>query len=340
MISGQAGNDINNYLLLASRATMLRLGHGKIDFAATLALLFVLINDQGLGLEGLLVNPLDHQGNLVVLVQGGPVFLERVFSVVEDRHQFREAVERRNRATVGFVCADEVAETRQSLLVFKRHAFATGFFAVVAALENGELVHGRLGVLVMDAGNTRREVRSIVFVLARSESAFEGAAELDGVVYRIGLVAVGDNLDVGGVACRVVNNQVRVRELGLVEGLCLHKAGLGFHFENAVAAVDAAAHDPVDLHVGLAVGAFAEHDATTGVRVVGEGLEILFCFICVCHKSLPFRVIIVHEHHGDGNAEHHHATNDDLLAVVIFALDVTRILFVEFLKGGSLGELR
>jgi len=177
-----------------------------------------------------------------------------------------------------------MAKTRQGLFVFKRHAFAAGFFAVVTALEDGELVHGGLGVLVVDARDARREVRGVVFVLARSEGAFEGAAELDGVINGVGLVAVRDNLDVSRVACRVVDDQVRVRELGLVEGLRLHEAGFRFHFENAVTAVDAAAHDPVNLHVGLAVGAGAEHDATAGIRVLGEGLEILFCFVCVGHS--------------------------------------------------------
>ena len=262
---------------------MLRFGHEQASLLATLTLLFVLIHDKSLGLEGLLVDPLDHQGDLVVLVQGCPVLLERVFGIVEDRHQFREAVEGRNRATVGFVSADEVAETRQGLLVFKRHAFATGFFAVITALENGELVDGGLGVLVVNTRDARREVRGIVFVLARSESALEGAAELDGIVNRVGLVAVRDNLDVGRVAGRVVDDQVRVGKFRFIEGLRLHEAGLGFHLENAVAAVDATAHNPVDLHVGLAVGAFAEHDATARIRVIGEGLEILFCFVCVFH---------------------------------------------------------
>ena len=177
-----------------------------------------------------------------------------------------------------------MAEARQSLLVFERHAFATGIFAVIAALEDGELVHGGLGVLVVDARDAWREVRGVVFVLARSEGAFEGAAELDGVINGVGLVAVRDNLDVGRVACRVVDDQVRVRELGLVEGLRLHEAGLRFNFEHAVAAVDATAHDPVDLHVGLAIGAGAEHDATAGIRVLGEGLEILFCFVDIGHS--------------------------------------------------------
>ena len=264
---------------------MLRLGHEQASLLTTLALLLVFIDDQGLGLEGLLVDPLDHQGNLVVLVEGGPVLLERVFGVVEDRHQLRESLEGGNRVAIGFVGADEVAEARECLLEFKRHAFATGVFAVVAALEDGELVHGGLGVLVVDARDARREVRGVVFVLARSESALEGTAELDGVVNGVGLVAVRDNLDVGGVAGRVVDNQVRVRELGFVEGLRLHEAGLRFHLENTVTAVHAAAHDPVDLHVGLAVGAGAEHDATAGIRVLGEGFEILFCFVDVGHSD-------------------------------------------------------
>ena len=248
--------------------------------------LHVLIDDEGLGLEGLLVDPLDHQRNLVVLVQGGPVLLERVFGVVEDRHQFREAVETRNRITVGFVGADEVPETRDCLFEFKRHAFAAGVFAVIAALEDGELVNGGLGVLVMNTGNARREVRGIVFVLARSKSAFESTAELDGVVNRVSLVTVRDNLDVGRMTCRVVDNQVRVGELGFVEGLRLHEASLGFHLENAVAAVDATAHNPVNLHIGLAVGACAEHDTASRIRVIGEGLKILFCFVDVIHSFL------------------------------------------------------
>ena len=248
-------------------------------------LLLVLVHDQGLGLEGLAVDPLDHQGHLVVLVEGCPVLLEGVFGVIENRHELRETLEARNRVAVGFVGADEVAETRQSLFEFKGHAFAACVFAVAPALENGELVEGRLGVLVVNAGDTRRKVRSVVFVLAGSESAFESAAELDGVVNGIGLVAVGDNLDVSRVAGRVVDNQVRVSELGFVESLGLHEAGLSFHFEHTVTAVDTATHDPVNLHVGLTIGAGAEHDAATGIRVIGEGLEILFCFVCVFHGN-------------------------------------------------------
>jgi len=246
-------------------------------------LLFVFIDDQGLGLEGLLVDPLDHQGDLVVLVEGGPVLLERVFGIVENRHELREAVETRNRVAVGFIGTDEVPETRQCLLVFKRHAFAASVFAVVTALEDGELVHGGLGVLVVNARDARREVRGVVFVLARSESAFECTTELDRIVNRVRLVAIRDNLDVSRVASRIVNNQVRVRELGFVKGLRLHEAGLRFHFENAVAAVDAAAHDPINLHVGLSVSACAEDDTASRIRVIGEGLKILFCFVCVFH---------------------------------------------------------
>lgn len=138
----------------------------------------------------------------------------------------------------------------------------------------------------MDAGNTRREVRSIVFVLASAESAFEGATELDGVVNRVRLVAVGDNLHVLRVASRIVNDEVRVRELRFVESLSLHKTSIGFDFENAVTAVHAAAHDPVNLHVGLAIGACAKHDAASRIRILGEVVEILFCFVDVIHSFL------------------------------------------------------
>ena len=261
----------------------------KASFAMAFALLLVLIDNQGFCLEGFLIDPLDHQGHLVVLVKSGPVFLEGIFGVVEDRHQFRETVEARNRATVGFIGADEMAKTRQGLFVFKRHAFTTGFFAVVTALEDGELVNGRLRILIMNARNARSEVRSVIFVLTSCKGAFEGAAQTDGIIDGIGLVTVRDNLHVGRVTSRIIDNQVRVRKLGFVEGLGLHKTGLRFHFEYAVTAVDATAHDPVNLHVGLAVGAFAEHNAATGIGVFREGLEILFCFVCVCHNFEPCR---------------------------------------------------
>ena len=86
---------------------------------------------------------------------------------------------------------------------------------------------------------------------------------------------------------RSVNSRNRVFELeaktGFMKTKAFDESSLGFHLENAVAAVDATAHDPVDLHVGLAVGAFAKDNATARIGVIGEGLEILFCFVCVFH---------------------------------------------------------
>lgn len=54
---------------------------------------------------------------------------------------------------------------------------------------------------------------------------------------------------------------------------------------------------------------------------------------------LALRIVIVHQNHGNGDAEHHHAANNDLLAVVVFALDVARIFFVEFLERRTLIQL-
>ena len=56
------------------------------------------------------------------------------------------------------------------------------------------------------------------------------------------------------------------------------------------------------------------------------------------YLDLPFRVVIVHEDHREGNAEHHHASDNDLLLVVVFALDVTRIFLVEFLERWAFGK--
>ena len=55
---------------------------------------------------------------------------------------------------------------------------------------------------------------------------------------------------------------------------------------------------------------------------------------------LPFRVVVVHEHHRDGNAEHNDAADNNLLLVVVIALDVLRVFFVEFLEGRALGKFR
>ena len=246
--------------------------------------LHVLIHDNCLRFEGFAVDPLDHQGDFVVFVESVPVSLERFFGVGENRHELREAVERRNRLAVRFVRADEVTKPRECLLELERHAFAASVFAVVTALENGELIDGRFSILVMDARDARREVRGIVFVLASAESAFEGTTEIDGVINRVRLVAVRDNLHVLRVAGWIINDEVRVRELRFVESLRLHESRISFDFENAVAAVHAAAHDPVNLHKGLTVGARAKHDAASRIRILGEFVEILFCFVDVRHS--------------------------------------------------------
>ena len=70
-----------------------------------------------------------------------------------------------------------------------------------------------------------------------------------------------------------------------------------------------------------------------------KGITLVIPISVIIMLDSPFRVVVVHEHHGDGDAEHHHAADNDLLAMVVFALDVTRILFVEFLEGRALVQL-
>ena len=56
------------------------------------------------------------------------------------------------------------------------------------------------------------------------------------------------------------------------------------------------------------------------------------------YLDLPFRVVIVHEDHREGNAEHHHAADNDLLLVVVFALNVSGIFLVQFLERWAFGK--
>ena len=56
------------------------------------------------------------------------------------------------------------------------------------------------------------------------------------------------------------------------------------------------------------------------------------------YLDLPFWIVIVHQDHREGNTEHHHATDNDLLFVIVFALDVSRIFFVEFLERRTFGK--
>ena len=55
--------------------------------------------------------------------------------------------------------------------------------------------------------------------------------------------------------------------------------------------------------------------------------------------KLPFRVVVVHQDHGDGDAKHHDAADNDLLAVVVIAFDVLGVFFVEFLESRALVQL-
>ena len=49
------------------------------------------------------------------------------------------------------------------------------------------------------------------------------------------------------------------------------------------------------------------------------------------------RVVVVHEHHGERYTQHNNTPDNDLLPVVVVALDILGILFVEFLERWSLG---
>ena len=65
-----------------------------------------------------------------------------------------------------------------------------------------------------------------------------------------------------------------------------------------------------------------------GTNLLGDG--------CV----LPFRVVVVHQHHGERDAEHHDTSDNNLLPMVVVALDVLGVFFVEFLECRSCINLR
>ena len=125
-------------------------------------------------------------------------------------------------------------------------------------LEDGHL-KGAVGV---DAGrNTRREVRCVGLVLASHAAGEEVALLNDGV----GLVTVGHNELVAHGAHGMVDDEARVLELGGVVRLGAD-AVLALD-KHAVAAVGAAAHDPV-VHAVL-----AHDDAAAGIGVCLEEFE-------------------------------------------------------------------
>lgn len=63
-----------------------------------------------------------------------------------------------------------------------------------------------------------------------------------------------------------------------------------------------------------------------------KGITLVIPISVIIMLNSPLRVVVVHQDHGQRNAEHHHATHNDLLAVVVFTLDILGVLFVEFLE--------
>ena len=135
----------------------------------------------------------------------------------------------------------------------------------VGRLEDGQLV---AAVALHKTGNTGRPVGAVGLKLAGTQSLLQGLAALHKVANGIGLIAVGDDEAATELADGMIDDKAGVRQLGRIESLGADAVGL-FH-KDAVTAVDAAAHDKVGSHRGLAVGEHAQHDAATGIRIGSE----------------------------------------------------------------------
>ena len=84
----------------------------------------------------------------------------------------------------------------------------------------------------------------------------------------IGLVAVGDNQCPAQLTDGVINNQAGVLHFAGVIGLRANAVGL--QGKNAVAAVDAAAHDEIGGHSLLSVRGQPQDNAPAGVSIGGK----------------------------------------------------------------------
>ena len=154
-----------------------------------------------------------------------------------------------------------MAGSGHGMLVFKKMPRAAGWIAV-ERFQNGELI---ASIRRDKAGDARRVVRCVRLKLAGAQSGFKRLACAEKIADGVGLVAVRDDGAAAPRAHGVIDDETGVGELRGVERLGAD--AVVRREEDAVAAVDAAAHDEIG-HDGLAsVGAAAEEDAAAGIAV-------------------------------------------------------------------------
>ena len=140
----------------------------------------------------------------------------------------------------------------------------------LVGLDDGQLVAA--AAHIDDTGDARGKVRRVVLIGAGRQRSLKAVAGEKVAVHelgnRVGLVAVRDHGGLPQGQHSVVDDEVRVLELGRVSG---HRADAAVdRLKHTVAAVGAAAHDPVGDERLLAVGAFAQHNAAPGVVIPGK----------------------------------------------------------------------
>ena len=160
---------------------------------------------------------------------------------------------------------------------------AGGAFGI-GRLQDGELI---AAVRLDEAGDTGRPVGAVGFELAGAQSLLQRLAALHKVADGIGLVTVGNDEAATDLTDGMIDDQAGIGQLGGVE--CLGTDAVGFLDKDAVAAVDAAAHDEVGSHRGLAVGQDAQHDAAAGIGIGSELLGKRATSMNVHVNHSPFR---------------------------------------------------
>ena len=159
-----------------------------------------------------------------------------------------------------------MALTGNGLGVIEGLALHAGGVALVG-FDDGQLVAAVAHI--HHAGNAGGEVGGVVLISTGGQRSLKAVTGEEVAVHelgnRIGLVAVGDHGGLPQGQHGVIDDEVRVFQLGGVSG---HRADAALdRLKHAVAAVGAAAHDPVGHHGLFAVGGQAQHNAAAGILV-------------------------------------------------------------------------
>ena len=116
-----------------------------------------------------------------------------------------------------------------------------------------------------DTGDSRCIIRSVRLKFTGTQRLFKSQLMIHSLINGIGLIAIGHNGGVAQGTHSIVDNQMRVFQLF---GVSCHGAQAALNqVKHAVAAVFAAAHDPVCHHGLIALGAAAQHNAAAGIFV-------------------------------------------------------------------------